>query len=157
MLNDLQRVYFCDILCFILITFPDRWKLEYISLHAILTKNFWELWRFFFIIFFPSWKPQNERHYISMLVIWYTGQCIWTCQFFYFYFVLITCDMFSWEKLLKHIWIGMIKWKILFRGNKIDFLLLRFLYMVAGLYDFHWHASIEMHFITVEFYYRNIS
>ena len=114
---------------FVLITNPDRWELEYISLHAILMKKCLGMRRFFFFVSFTLWKTRNERHCISMLVIYYTGQCIWKvkispCSFFnYAWYVF-------WEKLLTNIWIGMMKCHNLFDGNKSDFLLLQFLYMV---------------------------
>ena len=134
MLIGLQGVYFVIfIIC--CITNPDRWELEYISFHAILMKKVLGMRRFFFFFFFTLWKTLNERQCISMLVIYHTGQCIWKCQYFIFYLFLITFDMFSWEKLLTDTLIGMMKCHILFDGNKSDFLLLRFLYQITGLYD----------------------
>ena len=134
MLISLQGVYFV-IFNICIITNPDRWELEYISLHAILMKKCLGMRRFFFFFFFTLWKTLNERQCISMLVIYHTGQCIWKCQYFIFYLFLITFDMFSWEKLLTDTLIGMMKCHILFDGNKSDFLLLRFLYQITGLYD----------------------
>ena len=133
---------------FVLITNIDRWGLDYISLHAILMKTFLELWRFFFFIFFTSWKTPNERHHISMLVISYTDNAFEHVNISTLFWWRVIC--FLWEKLLTHTWIKKINWHISFHGNKIWLFIYTWLQVCIILNDMHlyWCIFVLLIFIT---------